>query len=70
MWQIFIKHWVIMLYHKQTKVTSATLPKRFHSGQTDRFTPIFSSKHPDTPDDLLSSECLENSCDDGVESGI
>ena len=58
-----------MQYHKQTNVTSTTLPKRFHSRQTDQFTSIFSSKHPDTPDDLLS-EFLENLCDDDVERSI
>ena len=59
---------MILQYHKQTKVTSTTLPKRSHSKQTDHFTPIFCSKHPDNPDDLLS-EIFENLCDDGVESG-
>ena len=58
-----------MQYHKQTKLTSTTLPKRSHSEQTDHFTPIFCSKHPDTPDDLLC-EFFENLCDDGVGSGI
>ena len=60
---------MMMQYHKQTKVTSITLPKRFYSRQTDHFTPIFCSKHPDTLDDLLR-EFFENLCDDNVESGI
>ena len=57
-------------YHKLTKVTSMTLPKKSYSGPTDHITSIFRLKYPDTPDDLLGA-FLENLYDDDdLESGI